>query len=129
VANNTNVPANPAPDFFVNSKGSTYSARIYSESKVNLTENISINAGIHLSFIRLNNEFVAEPRAGINWRFRPKQSLNFAYGKHSRMEPLRVYMTEVPVDDGYERLNKSLAITKAHHFVLGYDVKLGEKTT
>jgi len=128
VANNTNVPVNPAPDFFVNSKGGTFSASIYSESKINLTDNININAGIHLSFIGLNNEFVTEPRIGINWRFRPKHSLNFAYGKHSRMEPLRMYMTEVPVDDGYERLNKLLAITKAHHFVLGYDVKLGEKT-
>jgi hypothetical protein len=128
VANNTNVPVNPAPDFFVNSKGGTYSARIYSQSKYYITENININAGIHLSYTGLNNEIIAEPRAGINWRFKPGHSLNFAYGKHSRMEPLRIYMMEVPVGDNYEQLNKDLKITKAHHFILGYDVKLGKYT-
>ncbi len=128
VANNTNVPENDEPDFFVASKGSTYSTRVYSQSKYYITEKININAGIHLSYFNLNNEFVFEPRLGVNWRFKPKHSLNFAYGKHSRIEPLRIYMTEVPVGDSYERLNTSLNITKAHHFVVGYDVKLGAKT-
>ncbi len=128
VANNTNIPENDNPDFFVISKGATFNGRVYTQSKYYITQNININAGIHLSYYGLNDEFIFEPRVGINWRFKPGHSLNFAYGKHSRLEPLRIYMTEVPVDDGYEMLNASLNITKAHHYVVGYGVKLGANT-
>lgn len=127
IANNTNLAVNNDADFFVNSKGSTFSSQLYTQSKYYLSKNINVNAGIHFVHFNVNNEFIAEPRLGINWRFKPKHSLNFAYGKHSRVEPLRVYMTEIPVGNTYERLNSKLNITKAHHFVIGYNVTILNK--
>lgn len=128
VTNNTNVAENNTADFFINSEGIAYSYQIYTQSKYYLSKNININAGIHFFHFNLNNEFVVEPRFGINWRFKPKHSFNFAYGKHSKIEPLRIYQTEVPVGDTYQKLNTNLDITKVHHFVLGYDIKIGEHT-
>ena len=128
VANNTNVAENDTTDFFVDSKGSTFSFQAYSESKIFLNRKLNINAGLHLIYVTMNDEFIIEPRLGMNWNFRPGQSLNFAYGKHSRVEPLRIYLTEIPVDDIFEKLNESLKITKAHHFVAGYDVNLWKRT-
>lgn len=126
VANNTNIAQNDEADFFINSNGSTFSSQIYTQSKYYLAKNININAGVHFVHFNLNNESVFEPRFGINWRFKPKQSLNFAYGKHSRIEPLRIYMTKIPVGNNYEKLNSKLNITKAHHFVIGYDVTIAK---
>ena len=127
IANNTNVAENNNVDFFVNSKGSAFSSQFYTQSKYFLTKNLNINAGVHLVFFNINDKFVVEPRLGINWRFKPKQSLNFAYGKHSRVEPLRIYLTEIPVGDAYEKLNSKLKITKSHHFVIGYNVTVANK--
>jgi len=128
VANNTNVAMNDEPDFFVKSEGSTDRFQLYSQSKYYFTESINMNAGLHITHFTFNEETILEPRIGINWRIKPKHSLNFAYGKHSRVEPLRIYLTEIPVNDSYERLNARLNITKAHHFVIGYDLKISNKT-
>ena len=128
VENNTNVAENNVADFFVNSKGHANSYQFYSQSKYYLKENININAGIHVMNFNINNEIILEPRFGLNWKIAHKQSLSFAYGKHSRIEPLRIYLTEIPTGNSFERQNASLDITKAHHFVLGYNIKIGKKT-
>jgi len=128
VANNTDVAEQDTANFFVDSKGSTFSFQAYTESKIYLRRNLDINAGLHFTYVMMNKEFIIEPRLGIRWRFRPGQSLSFAYGKHSRMEPLRIYLTEIPVNGSFEKLNESLKITKAHHFVVGYDVRLWKET-
>ncbi|MCD4770077.1 MAG: TonB-dependent receptor, partial [Bacteroidales bacterium] len=121
VAANTDVAFNDTSDFFVKSKGSACSFQFYSQSKYYFTENININAGAHFLLFNTNNKLVIEPRLGVNWRLTAKHTLSFAYGKHSRLEPLRIYLMEVPVENESETLNRDLSITKAHHFVFGYD--------
>ncbi len=128
IANNTDVGENPMADYFVNSKGNAMSIQLYSQSKYYLLENLNINAGLHMVYFNSNNEFIPEPRLGINWQILPRHSLSFAYGKHSRIEPLRIYQTEVPTETGYALLNQDLNVTKAHHFVWSYDMKLGANT-
>lgn len=128
IANNTNVAENDQADFFVDSKGQAMSYQVYSQSKYYLRENLNLNAGLHMVYFNTNKEFIPEPRLGINWHLLPRHTLSLAYGKHSRIEPLRIYLTEVPTENGYELLNQDLNITKAHHFVLSYDLKLGAHT-
>jgi hypothetical protein len=128
VENNTNIAENDVADFFVKSKGIAYSYQFYTQSKYYLRENLNINTGIHILHFSTNNETVVEPRFGINWRYNSKQSLSAAYGKHSRIEPLRIYQTDIPVGNTYEKLNTTLDITKTHHFVLAYDLKIGKRT-
>ncbi len=121
VTANTNVAFNDTSDFFVKSKGNAFAYQLYSQSKYFITENININTGLHFLIFNTNNKLSIEPRIGINWRITKNQTVSFAYGKHSRLEPLRIYLMEVPVANGWETLNKDLDITKAHHFVFGYD--------
>lgn len=125
---NTNLAFSDTVNFFVKSNGSAYSFQLYSQSKYYLTENININAGLHFLLFNTNNELIPEPRLGINWRLTDKHALSLAYGKHSRMEPLRIYLMDVPVNGGEENANKDLNITKAHHFVLGYDWNIKANT-
>lgn len=128
VKNNTNVAENNVANYFINSKDNAFSSQLYTQSKYFLSEKVNINTGVHILHFRTNDEVVIEPRFGINWKYNSKQSINAAYGKHSKIEPLRIYQTEIPVDDIYKKLNTSLGISKTHHFVLGYDIKIGKKT-
>jgi len=105
VENNTNIAENDVNDYFVKSKGFAYSYQLYTQSKYYLNEKLNVNAGFHIIHFSTNNEVILEPRLGVNWRFMPKQSLNFAYGKHSKIEPLRIYLTEIPVENGFKLLN------------------------
>lgn len=124
VTANTDVANNDTSDFFVKSNDFAYYYQFYSQSKFKLTEKIDINSGLHFMLLNTNNKVSIEPRIGINWELSENHKLSFAYGKHSKIEPLRIYLMEVKTDLGFETLNKKLKITKAHHFVLGYDWKI-----
>lgn len=54
------------------------------------------------------------------------QSLNFGYGDHSRLEMLFLYLGQQPRQNGYVQPNKNLDFTKAHHFVIGYNLAINE---
>lgn len=123
---NTNVANNDTADFFVKSRGFAYYYQFYSQSTFKLTEKIDINAGLHFMLLNTNNKVSIEPRIGINWKLSENHKLSFAYGKHSKIEPLRIYLMEVKTDSGFETLNKELEVTKAHHFVLSYDWKISQ---
>ena len=96
--------------------------QFFTQSKFNITEKLTINAGLHNQYFDLNNEFITEPRFGISYNITKKQTLSFAYGKHSRIEPLSLYFAEVNNGNGFYQPNKDLKITKAHHIVFAYDI-------
>ena len=125
---NTDVATKDTVDFFVADKGSSASVQFYSQSKYFINEKLNINAGLHFLFFTLNNTYSIEPRLGINWKLLPNHTFSLAYGKHSRIEPLRIYLMEVLMPGGWETLNKDLEITKAHHLVLGYDWRINNFT-
>lgn len=108
-------------DFSMLEKGNTYIMQAFSQSLVQLGEKVTMNAGVHFLYFGLNGNFAVDPRLGFKWQASPTQSLGFAYGKHSRIEPLRIYLIENPVEGTEILPNKNLEITKAHHFVLAYD--------
>lgn len=97
----------------------------YTNSTIQLGKKLTANAGINGQVFTLNNNYTIEPRAGIKYRFAPKQSLGLAYGLHSRLERLNYYFI---TNNFGERINKDLDFTKAHHVVLGYDISTSEYT-
>ena len=118
---NSNPAIQDTLDFRMREKGNTYIAQAFSQSLIQLGGNLTMNAGIHFLYFGLNGNFAIDPRIGIKWQAAPKHSLGIAYGKHSRIEPLRIYLIEFPENDGEVLPNKNLEITKAHHFVMAYD--------
>lgn len=65
-----------------------------------------------------------EPRAAVNWHFRPKQTLSLGYGLHHQTQPLPVFLFREQRPDGSSvETNRDLGFTRSQHFVLGYDVK------
>lgn len=99
--------------------------RFFSQSKINITKRFMINGGLHGHYFNLNNEFVIEPRLGLTYSLNKSQSVSFAYGKHSRIEPLTLYFAKVYQDgNNFNQPNKDLKVSKAHHLVLAYDISL-----
>ena len=80
-----------------------------------------INAGVHASYLALNNNYSVEPRAGVSYQLNESNSLNFGYGLHSQSPAIRSLFSETYLSDGTKvQPNKDLDFTKSNQFVLGY---------
>lgn len=104
----------------IDDSGAINALEVFAQVRYNLSASLLFNAGLHFEYFGLSDEIVAEPRLGLQWNFAPKHSFSFGYGKHSRPEALNVYMLQI----GGKQPNKDLKLSKAHHFVLGYDWRI-----
>lgn len=106
--------------------GNTSLIQAFSESKLSLTNSFTLNAGLHFQYFFLNGHYAIEPCLALKWQFRPSQSLSIGYGLHSQVEDIGVYLAEVPIAGGVSvQPNRNLNFSRAHHFVLGYDLAAG----
>jgi len=106
--------------------GNSSFMQAFAQSRFNLSKTIVVNAGLHGQYLLLNEEYSVEPRFGISWNYRTNNTISFAYGLHSQMQPLRVYFIEKEKNGEITQPNKNLDFSKSHHCVLGYDWKINE---
>jgi len=86
----------------------------------------TLNGGLHAQYLDFNDDWALEPRLALNWQFKPNQRFNLGYGLHHQMQPLPVFFFEEEIAPGeFVRSNEDLSFTRSHHFVLGYDLRLG----
>jgi hypothetical protein len=86
------------------------------------TEDLTINAGLHQTYFNLNKQNVIEPRAGARYALGKSKWLNAGFGIHSSTHDLSVYSADVTRKDGTtHQANKDLGMTRAMHYVLGYE--------
>ncbi len=112
---------------FLDNKDHTYTYQTYGQWKHDFNTKWTLNAGLHSMFFQLNEEATIEPRLGLKWRFKEGQSLSFGAGLHSRLEDMSIYMAQQLQPDGqYTRPNQDLSLSKAIHYVVGYDRMLNE---
>lgn len=97
----------------------------YSNSSFAL-KNWRLNLGLNTQLFTLNNSYTIEPRVGLSYQVDEDNKLSFAYGLHSRLEPLNIYFAHTTGADN-SQANKELGFSKAHHFVLSYDWNISEK--
>jgi hypothetical protein len=96
--------------------------RGFASWKYRINEDLTLVSGLHYTHFLLNNANSVEPRAGLKWQLTEKQSLNAGFGIHSKLEPLTVYHALVYFPEGnYFQPNKNLSLSKATHYVLGYE--------
>lgn len=93
----------------------------YIQAKYNITQDLIVNIGVNANYFALNKNYSTDPRFGIKWEFKPKHSLSFGYGVHSQLEELKIYFIEKKTNGFIHYPNKNLKMSKAQHFVLGYD--------
>ena len=108
----------------VDQKGSSMMYNAFSQSQLKLPQHLLLNLGVQCQYYSLNKEFLLEPRAGLTCHITNKQSISLAYGNHSRLEPQFIYFTKVLNNDKITYPNRTLAVTKAKHFVMAYDLSI-----
>jgi hypothetical protein len=87
-----------------------------------------MTAGLNYVHFALSNDNSIEPRLGLVVGLPNAQKLGFAYGKHSKHENLPVYLVENELPDGSIYMpNKSLELSRAHHFVASYEKLIGKE--
>ena len=94
--------------------GHTKRLEAFTQSQLKLAQNTMLNIGMHATWFELNNELLVEPRLGISRNINSAHKVSMGYGKHSSLEPLRIYFYKDPGSDLYP--NRTLGLTKAHHF-------------
>jgi hypothetical protein len=110
-------------------KGDATTVQAFASWKYRISEDITMINGLHYLHFALNGKSSIEPRVALKWQLDSRQSFNIGAGLHSKLEGVSTYLAKCYNDDGsYTQPNKDLEITKAAHFVLGYDRALGANT-
>lgn len=115
-------------DYFKNNnaKGDLGLYQAYAQWKHRFTDKLNFNIGLHYQFFDLNNSQTLEPRAGIEWRFTPRQTISFGYGLLSQTQPKVIYFAESEQADGTSvKTNLDLGFTQSNQFVLAYNNVIG----
>lgn len=106
-------------------KGNTNMYEGYAQWMHRINNDIEINAGVHYTYLAVNDDHSIEPRIGARWKATDKSTFSFGAGLHSRVEPISLYLGQRMLDDGtYGQPNLDLGMTKAAHLVLGYGLEL-----
>ncbi len=115
------------PKELVEGDGGGYLVQPYITGKYAITDQLSLNAGLHFTYFSMSGSQSLEPRASLQWDLSARQSLIFAYGLHSQLQLPGVYFYAATLPNGQvTNPNQSLGFTKAHHYVLSYTHLLGE---
>ena len=89
-------------------------------------EKLSLVSGFHMHGTTLNDELSFEPRASLKWQFNPTQAFTAGFGVHGKMESLTNYYSIIPDENGQATMpNMNLGFSKARHYVIGYENRLG----
>jgi len=98
----------------------------FAQGLYKLSEKLTLNLGLHSQVLAINNTSAIEPRAALSWQLAPSRTLTLGYGLHNQMQPLPVFFFREEVSPGvFEPSNQELDFTRANHFVLAYDQKIG----
>ena len=119
-----NSTINDAPESYQNyvkHNGTGNLVEFFTQSKYNITGDITLNSGVNVSYFDLNRDYSIDPRLSLKWDFAPKHSISLGYGKHSQIEELKVYLIKHTTNGKDYYPNKDLEFSHAQHFVLSYD--------
>lgn len=110
-------------------KGNSNTYQAFASWKYRMTEELTMVSGLHYIQFALNKNYSVEPRLALQWQVDDKQSFNAGVGLHSKLEPVSTYLAKRYDDEGgFIQPNKDLELTKAAHFILGYDRQLSDNT-
>jgi hypothetical protein len=110
-------------------KGHSSTLQAFTTWKYRINESLTMINGVHYLQFALNNNYSIEPRLAMKWAMTERQSFNIGVGLHSKLEGVSTYLAKQYADNGtYIQPNKNLEISKAAHFVIGYDNQFAPNT-
>ncbi len=104
--------------------GNTNLLQAYSQWKYKINDRLTLNSGLHLQYLTLNNKFGAEPRFAVNYQVKENQTLSFGYGLHNQVQPYGMYFYKDKYNIMATETNKYLGYTQSNQLIAGYDLNL-----
>ncbi len=99
----------------------------YVSWKWRLSDDVTMVSGFHGTYFSLNQDYAIEPRWGLSWKLDEKQTVNMGFGLHSKIESIYAYYRIQNNEDGTSASpNKNLGLSKARHYVLGYEYRFSK---
>ncbi len=105
-------------------RGSTQLIQSFANMKFRLSQNTTLNTGLHHQWLTLNNASAIEPRIGLTYQLSRNKKLNFGSGLHSQIQNLQMYFLQTHIGNTTYYTNKSLGYSKSLHSVVGYEYKI-----
>lgn len=105
----------------IDKNGSTQTLQAFFQWNYKIGDKWTTNVGMHYLHLFLNNTFSPEPRASVKYDLNERHHFTLGYGLHAQVQPIGVYFMQQPVNGVMTQVNESLKLSKAHHFVVGYD--------
>ncbi len=100
--------------------GHLYLLQPYATWQFRISDNLTLNTGMHFSYLSHNKDFKAEPRLGLVWQALPRHKFSAGYGYHTQAPRVNLVYREVYVNGEYVTPNTDLSFTTSQHFVVGY---------
>lgn len=112
---------------FVLSAGNTALFQTYFQWKAYLSDKWEFNSGAHFTYLFLNKSFAIDPRFSIKYSFTPEKHIALSTGLHSKPEhPSTYFIERIGLDGQQYNPNIDLPLSKAAHFVLGYEQRFSK---
>ncbi len=102
----------------VKQNGNVNLSQAYVQFKHRFNARLTANVGVHVQYFDVNEQFVAEPRAGIRFAINDRSSINAGYGLHHQTLPIYNLFVK---DQSGNTPNKNLDFMRSNHFVIGYE--------
>ncbi|MEM6397982.1 MAG: TonB-dependent receptor [Bacteroidota bacterium] len=90
----------------------------FAQVRHRLTEDLTINAGLHAQYFDLSEAFGFEPRLGLEYAASPKLTLTAGYGRHNQTPAFPVFFFR-DLESGAPGANSELGFLTADHLVGG----------
>ena len=101
--------------------------QVFGQAERKITDELSFTFGLHSQYHNLTEDLSIEPRTALSWQVTQSQRLSFAYGLHSQSIPSPILFHEEWIsEDQTIKTNTGLGFMRSHHFVIGYDQRLGQ---
>lgn len=99
----------------------------YAQTQYRVTEQLTLNAGLHGQYFSISKQLVLEPRTSLSYALNAKSSLNLGYGIHHQNVPAPILFQNENINGNLVQTNRDLDLVRSQHFVMGYDLKLADK--
>lgn len=98
----------------------------YIQSQYRLSKKLTLNAGLHSQYSTLSEQFVIEPRAGLQYKAGKNHTISLGYGIHHQSISTPLLFLNEEVNGALVQTNRDLGFVRSDHFVVGYDVRLAK---
>ena len=107
--------------------GEATTLQAFSSWRWRWNEQWTMTSGVHVLHFALNGATSVEPRLGLRYQLKPGRAITAGAGLHAKTESVMTYLAQGTDAQGNTyQPNKDLGLSKAAHFVVGYEHMLTE---